>query len=493
MQGLGFTRSITGAALIVGGGIAGIQTALDLAESGIKVYLVESSPAIGGKMAQLDKTFPTNDCAICILSPKLVECGRHPNIDVITNAEIRKVDGEVGNFTVIVDAHPRYVNPAKCTGCGNCAKVCPVSIPDEFNEGLSERKAIYMRYPQAIPMAFGVDIEHCRKCKACMKKCEAGAINLNDKGWREKLNVGAIVLAPGYEVYDARLAEEFGFGRYPNVVTSLQFERILSASGPYEGHIKRPPYGREPQRIAFLQCVGSRDRDHDYCSSFCCMYATKEAMLAREHLPQTSCHNFMMDMRSFGKGFERYYERARTEYGIDYVRCRVSSLKEIPSSRNLILRYEAETGEIKDEEFDLVVLSVGAEISAEAKKLAKILGINLNEYGFCWTDEVAPLDTSREGIYVCGPFSEPKDISDSVAQASGSAARALSVLSRAKGSLVKEKKYPKEKEVEGKEPRVGIFVCHCGSNIAGVVDVKAVVDFAWTLNGVVHAENLLYA
>jgi len=487
--------------MVVGGGIGGIQAALDLAAARFKVYLVETKPAIGGHMAQLDKTFPTNDCSMCILSPKLVECGRHRNIEILTNAELVGLEGQAGNFKAKVVVHPRYVDVEKCTGCGECARVCVrrTVIPSEFEEGLGKRGAIYIPYPQAVPLKATVDPETCLylkrgKCTlACVEACQPKAIDFDQRPQEVLLDVGAVILAPGYEPYDARKSAEFGFGRYPNVVTSLQFERMLSASGPTGGHIQRPSDGRRPKKIAFLQCIGSRDQNHDYCSSVCCMYATKEAIMAKEHEPETEIQIFMMDMRAFSKGYEEYYHRARERYGVKYTRCRISSLKEEPNTKDLIVRYEAEDRTLLEERYDLVVLSVGMEISEKSKGLGQRLGLALDEYGFCLTPTFDPLVTSRLGVYACGPFVEPKDIPETVTEASAAAAKVGQLLSTARGTLTREPIYPPEREVEGEEPRIGVFVCHCGSNIAGFLDVSEVTAYAKTLPYVVHAEDNLYA
>ncbi|MDP2726499.1 MAG: FAD-dependent oxidoreductase, partial [Dehalococcoidia bacterium] len=284
----------------------------------------------------------------------------------------------------------------------------------------------------------------------------------------------------------------FGFGRYPNVINALQMERLLSASGPTAGHIARPSDHQEPKKIAWLQCIGSRDQNHSYCSSVCCMYATKEAMLAQEHVPGVECAVFQMDMRAFGKGFDAYFKRSESR-GVRYVRCRPSSLKEVPSSKNIIVRYQAEEGQIQEEEFDLVVLSVGMEPDPSGQALARSLGIDLDSRGFCATQPFSPLDTNRPGVFVCGTATEPKDIPDTVVQASGAAARALRLIGQARGTEVTEKLYPAERPLDGAEPRIGVFVCHCGSNIAGVVDVKAVAEYAATLPNVVRAETVMYA
>ncbi len=339
----------------------------------------------------------------------------------------------------------------------------------------------------------------CSECLSCWYQCGVKAIDHDMVEQVRELKVGAIILAPGYQTYRAEQAEEYGWGRYPNVVTSLQFERLLSASGPTMGHVRRPSDGKTPKKIAFLQCVGSRDQTHDYCSAVCCMYATKQAMMAVEHERDTEVHIFLMDMRAFSKGYEEYYRRAREKYGIRYTRCRISSVKENPVTKNLILRYVDESANhpftgsrIREEEFDLVVLSVGMEIPESVRELGRRLGIELDEHGFCRTRPFEPLQTSRPGIFAVGPFREPKDIPESVVEASGAAALAAGLLAPARGALVTSPEYPPEQDVRSEEPRIGVFVCHCGSNIGGFLDVPAVVDYARTLPYVVHAEHHLY-
>jgi heterodisulfide reductase subunit A-like polyferredoxin len=964
-----------GAVMVVGGGIAGMQASLDLADQGFKVYLVEKQTAIGGKMAQLDKTFPTNDCAMCTISPRLVETGRHPNITLMTGTEVLDVSGQAGDFTVRVHHAPRYVDLDKCIGCGDCVKVCPVIVPDTFNEGLAPRHAAYKLYPQAVPNAYaidkrgiapcrdacpagqraqgyialiregrwsdalrvikmdnpfpgicgricnhrcetacnrgqvdepiniralkrfvtdkvyaeprqplepaprlyqeqvaiigagpcgltaaqdlvragfgvtvfeampvaggmlrlgvpefrlpveiierevqdivdlGVDLrlntrvdnlddlfdqgydavliavgahegirlpipgaqldgvmintrflrdvrlgkyhngggdvpplgervlvlgggnvaidvartairlgrevhlaclesrenmpahpwevdaaeaegvvihagrtfeqivgdggghvsgvecqrvesfhfdetgrlqvekapdsahviecdtvifsvgqraglafipddagvgltgkktiavnpntlaatragvfaagdsvsgtafvieavdsghtaarsiirylqgEHlepprkpelpvvhltreeiedriargeiklqpripmpelpvaqrigsfaeveggyddesaqreaarclacgvCSECMSCVFACGVNAIDHDMAARDEAVHVGAVILAPGYQVYRAELSQEYGLGRYPNVVTALQFERLLSASGPTFGHIQRPSDDETPRRIAFLQCVGSRDQSHDYCSAVCCMYATKEAIMAKEHEPDLDIHVFMMDMRAFSKGYWSYFERARDRYGVEYTRCRISNLHEDPHTHDLIVRYQDEEGQLYRKDFDMVVLSVGMEISESVRDLGRRLGIELDDYGFCHTVQFNPLETSRAGIYAAGPFREPKDIPESVIEASGAAAAAAARLGAARFTLTTTPEYPAERDVSGEDARTGVFVCHCGTNIGGYLDVPGVAEYAQSLPNVVHAEANLY-
>ena len=498
------TQSV-GSVLVVGGGIAGTQAALDLANSGFHVCLVEKSAAIGGGMAQLDKTFPTNDCSMCILSPKLVECGRHLNIQLITMADVEKVEGAAGRFTVTVRERPRYIDTEKCIACGICAEKCPKKVDDEFNCDLNKRKSAYVKYPQAVPLKYAIDPETCiyfkgkkGKCKACEKFCPADAVDFDQQDKVHTIEVGSIILAPGFQSFIPDVPPVYGYGTYPNVITSMEFERILSAAGPYQGHLLRPSDQQTPKKIAWLQCVGSRDLlpgSHGYCSGVCCMYAIKEAVIAQEHAHEDlDTAIFFMDMRTYGKDFERYYERAKNEHGVRFVRARIHSVEPAAlDSNDLKLHYIDEDGTPYDETFDLVVLSTGLEIGGEVRKLSEACGIVIDEDGFAQTGCFSPVATSRPGIFTCGAFAGPKDIPYSVMEASAASAASAALLADARNSLTQAKTYTDEVAVTAQEPRIGVFVCHCGINISSVVDVPAVRDYSKTLPHVVYVADNLFS
>jgi len=409
------------------------------------------------------------------------------------------------------EVKPPFETPSEiCQTCGACSFICPtgriklsevsknepVAIPSEYNMGLISRPAIYIPYPQAIPNRATIDERYCvhllrGQCEICKEFCEADAIDYEQKEEKIDLNVGAVILTPGYELFDANLKKELGHNRYPNVITSLEFERILSASGPYGGELLRPSDETTPRKIAFIQCVGSREIEYNYCSSVCCMYATKEAIIVKEHEPDTECYIFYVDIRAFGKGFEAYYNRAK-ELGVRYIRCRPSSIKEVPATHNLMIQYQKEDGQIATDEFDLVVLSVGLRPTSEGMELARIFGIDLNEHGFVSTKEFSPTETSKPGIYVAGLFSGPKDIPESVMEASAAVSKVMGFLPGERGSLIAERAYPQERDVAGQEPRIGVFICHCGRNIAGVVNISEVVEYVKTLPNVSYVEDNLY-
>lgn len=490
-----------GSVMVVGGGIAGVQAALDLADSGYFVHLIEKSSAIGGAMSMLDKTFPTDDCSLCILSPKLVEVGRHLNIRIHTLSEVKEVQGEAGHFRVTVFQKARFIDMDKCIACGTCAEKCPRKVDDEYNAGLGKRKAAYVKFPQAVPLKYVIDKDHCiyfekGKCRACEKFCPTQAVNFEDKDREFALEVGSIILAPGYEPFDPRIYDTYNYANHPNVITSMEFERILSASGPFEGHLVRPSDHEEPQKIAWLQCVGSRDIHHcdnGYCSAVCCMYAIKQAVIAKEHAGKDlETTIFYMDMRTPGKDFERYYERAQGERGVRFIRSRVHSVERVPGTDDLAIQYVMEDGSVVEDVFNLVVLSVGLQVSQDTVKLAETLGIEIGDGRFAATSPFEPVQTSRSGVYVCGVFQGPKDIPLSVMEASAAAADSGALLASARNTLTQKPPTLTEKDVTAEEPRVGVFVCHCGVNIAGVIDVEAVAEYAKTLPSVVYVERNLF-
>ena len=492
-------------AMVIGGGIAGIQAALDLGDMGVETFLVEKGPSIGGRMAQLDKTFPTNDCAMCILSPKLVDVGSHPYINIISNAEVLSLEGSPPNLKVKVLKKPRYVDEEKCTGCGVCVDKCPINIPDPYNKGLSQTKCIHIPFPQAIPAIPIMDKEHCLyhqrgRCRVCERFCEVGAIDFEQKEQILDFEVGSIILASGTQEFDARLKDEYGYKIFPNVLTSIEFERILSASGPTGGHVTRPSDGKEPERIAILQCVGSRDvqAGNAHCSAVCCMQAAKQAIIAREHLPESETTIFYMDIRAYGKGFDRFVDRAKEEYNTRFICGRISSVEINPQTDNLIIQYNTQEGAIKQEEFDLLVLSVGLEPSESSKEAIRRLNASAGEVtetsptGFLEVNTFQPVDTSRPGVFACGSISGPKDIPESVMEASGAASAAAAVL----GELPRKEilvEYPPEKDIRGEPSEVGVFICRCGINIASIVDVPQAVEYVSHLPRVKHAQELLFA
>jgi heterodisulfide reductase subunit A len=492
--------SKVGAVMVVGAGVSGIQAALDLANSGFKVYLVDKAPAIGGKMAKLDKTFPTNDCSMCILSPKFIECSRNPNITILTYAEVENVEGEEGNFKVTILKKPRYIDEEKCLGCPTCIEYCPVKIPDAYNENLNSTKCIYIPFAQAVPAIPVIEPETClyfikTECQICRPVCKNKAIDFHQQEQKLEIDVGSIILSPGYEIFQPELQSEYGYKRFVNVVTSLEFERILSASGPFRGEAKRPSDRKSPKKIAWIQCIGSRDTaiGNTYCSAVCCMYATKQVILAKDHDSELEATIFHNDIRAFGKGFERYYERAQNTPGVRYIWSKVSVVREVPKTKNVIIKFRSSSDEISEEEFDLVVLSVGLTSSEDLKELAGKLSLDLNPYGFCNSHALSPVETSRSGVYVSGVFHGPKDIPDSVTMASGAASLSAQLLSESRGTLVTEKEYPPERDISGEPPRVGVFICRCGTNIARGVDVPKVVRYAKSLDDVVHAEESMFA
>ena len=428
-------------ALIIGGGVAGIQAALDLADTGYKVYLVEKEPSIGGRMAQIDKTFPTMDCSICILAPKMSDVGHHSSIEPLTNSEVVDVKGYVGNFHVKVLKKPRYVTD-DCTACGECTKVCPVITPNEFDVGLAIRHAIYTPFAQAVPSTYIIDMNLCLNkeniiiCDKCIKACERHAINFEMKPESIELGVGTIVVATGADVFDPSSLPNYGYGKYPNVFTSLEFERLINAGGPSGGHLIRPSDMQVPKRVAFIQCVGSRSEKSGrrYCSNVCCMNTIKDSLLIKEHWPETEIYVFYVDIRAYGKGFEDLYKRARRE-GVMFIRGLPAEIIEDGKTHNLWLIGENTLQkELYKVNVDMVILSIGLEPREDSEIIQRLLTLSRTQDGFFMEahPKLRPVDAATGGIFFAGCAESPKDIKDSVTQASAAAARASILMAKGK-------------------------------------------------------------
>ncbi len=488
--------------MVIGGGISGIEASLTLAEQGYKVILVEKTSSVGGRMAQLDKTFPTLDCSICILAPKMVEVSRHPNVELLAYSEVQEVNGKAGNFNVKVLKKAKYVNWDVCTGCGACSEKCPMKkIPNEFEEGMGNRQAIYIPFPQAVPRKAVIDSNKCLyltkdACKLCEKECEAGAINWEDKDEIIEFNIASIIVATGFDQLDPSVLDRYHFGEYPNVITAMQYERLLSASGPTEGELLRPSDGKHAHDIAFISCVGSRNEDLcAYCSKFCCMYQTKEGVITREHAPGTKVTIFFNDIRTIGKNQEEFIERAKNEYGLVYYRGIPGDIRENPQDHNLYVKHaNLDTGDVEISEFDLVVLANAVIPRIDAGKLASILGIDQNELGFYKTkNSTEDLRSTRDGIFVTGSCQSPDDIANSVAKAGGAAALAATYaapLTKEESKVILPPLIPVNPEAK---PRIGVFICRCGINIAGYMDVPELVEYAKTLPNVVYTMENKYS
>jgi len=426
-------------AAVIGGGVAGIQAALDLADTGYKVYLIEKEPSIGGRMAQIDKTFPTMDCSICILAPKMSDAGRHKNIELLVSSQISEVAGSVGNFRLKVQSKPRFVIEKLCNACGECAKVCPIEVPNEFDANLIPRKAIYIPFTQAVPSAFSVDMDHCIQCYKCVEACQPSAIDFAQTPQETDIDVGTIVVATGANVCDASYLANYRYASSPNVITSLEFERLINAGGPSGGRLVRPSDMRVPKSVVFIQCVGSRSyrSQHQYCSAVCCMNTVKDSLLIKEHCPDTKIYVFYVDMRAYGKGFEDLYKRAARE-GVSFIRGLPSEVVENKKTRNLLVRGEDTLSNIVyNVEAEMVVLSVGIEPRRDSDVIMDLLHLSKTSDGFLMEahPKLKPVDTPAAGIFVAGCAESPKDIKDSVTQASAAAARAGMLMAKGRVAI----------------------------------------------------------
>ncbi|KYK34963.1 MAG: hypothetical protein AYK22_04365 [Thermoplasmatales archaeon SG8-52-3] len=491
---MGKKRTIQADVLIIGAGISGMQAALDVADKGYKVVIIDKTSTIGGAMVKLDKTFPTNDCSICTAAPKMVELSRHPNIELITYADVNSLEGKPGDFKVNIWRKSKYVDPDKCTGCDDCAEVCPVEIVNPFDEKLSTRKAIYIEFPQAVPIVYTIDYENCIGCGSCDRVCEPEAITFLEKSEEIEVSVGAVIVATGFEVFEpVEMRKEYGYGKYDNVITALQFERLLSSFGPTEGKVRRPSDAKLPKSIGWIQCVGSRSEQlgFPYCSRVCCMYATKEASIAKEANPEIDITIYYMDIRAYGKDFQQYYDHAK-ELGVKYVRGRPSSVYENPDKSITIKYKDTLTGKIEENTVDMLVLSTAIMPNKDNKRVGKALGIEVDDNGFFKQDSLLtdPIQSTKKGIFLAGCIQGPKDIPDSVSMASGAAAKAVAPIKNRKKHIGKN--FPPERDVSHEKPRIGVFICHCGKNIANYLDVEKVTEETKKLPNVEFCDHMMF-
>jgi len=480
---------------IIGAGFAGMSAALALADRGVKVHLIDRKVAMGGYFPLLDNQFPTNSCGVCFLSPEppafcpFIECNLRENINFIGNAFVENILGEDGNFQINLKINANPVNNDLCIDCGKCEEVCEVEVPHEFGEGVEKRKAVFKFYPKNIKKSYFLDLENCTKCKKCVEICPVSAINLDNIEEKNiELTASKIVLTPGFSAVKGNIKEEFGFGYNENVLSSVQFERLISPSGPTLGIPKIPFSGKNPKKIAFLQCVGSRDirkKGNPYCSSICCMFALKQAMIAKDRIPELEITFFYMDIRAFGKDYEQYYQRAIDEYGIKFVRCHVSTIKEHGKDRVITITYY-ENGELKEADFDIAVLSLGFYQNEETKKLIKISKIDVNEFNFAQSNEFEPFETNVPGIYVAGSFISPKDIPETTTEGTGVAAKVLSKLKLDSAPFTPSLVAPSEVE----NPRVGVLICKCGNIIEESIDIDLILQKSKNLNQVVYTGTI---
>ena len=483
--------------LVIGGGVAGQRAALDLVGCGLRVILLECSPSLGGTVAQLGTMFPLHNCLLCrggdrhgpgctrpTISPDLLDFARPDTLELWTQAQVLAVEGELGAFKVTIQRQPRYVDISLCINCDRCAEICPQELSDSFEAGLIWRKAAHRPAVRAVPDAYVIDKgDCCDACGRCAGVCPTGAIHLDQTATVEIVTVSAIVVATGMQLYNAARSQEYGYGKFPNVFTGLEMERMTSPAGPGEGRILRRSDGRAPERIAWLQCVGSREEAHDYCSSFCCGYATRQAILARQIEPRSEAVIYIMDDRVFAHSFNATYDPLRDEYGVRLSRNRPSVLTQDPATHDLLIQLAGDDGHMIEERFGMLVLSTGAEGAKEADELARILGLETDRHRFLRTSDLSPADTSREGIFVAGAASGPGDITDSISGASAASARVLQAL-----------RYPRSKHVVSErparaagrecEPRLGVVVCDCAGEIGGVIDLAETLGYVASLPGI---------
>ena len=420
----------------------------------------------------------------------------------MTYTEVENVEGEAGNFKVTLIKKPRYVIEDNCTGCTTCVEYCPAKYPDQFNQEISNNKAIHIYFAQAIPLITYID-ESClylkdKKCRVCESVCKNNAIDLNQKAEKIEVKVGAVILAPGIEAFTPKVGNEYGYGKMQNVVTSMDYERLLCATGPYEGEILRASDKKHPHKIAWIQCIGSRQSNpegdgNSYCSAVCCTYTQKQVILTKDHDSEAECTIFHNDIRSYGKDFERFFQRTERLSGIRFFRSYTTVVKEDSQTKNVTVRYSTPEDGVKEEEFDMVVLSVGLNPPTDAQGLANKFGIEINSHGFCETNDTNPMKTSRSGVFISGAFQGPTDIPESVFTASGASSQIGELLDYRRGKLTEERVFPVERDVSKEEPRIGVFVCHCGANIGRVVSVPSAVEYALTLPNVVHAQEQLFS
>lgn len=479
--------------LVIGGGVGGIKASLDLAEAGRDVVLIDKAYSIGGLMTQLDRTFPTNNCDLCTLSPSLAEGSRSRHIELLPLTRLESIDGVAGRFNVSLKINPRFIDLNKCTACGECHNKFPQWV--RFTPGLDHRAPTCMRYPQATPYAFSIDMDQCDDIRKIEEVCPAGAIVPDDREQTKEMEVGALILAPGADLINPEGLINYGYGAYPNVVTALEYERILSSSGPTGGILACPSNGSQPKKIAWIQCAGSRSNQNNnlpYCSSVCCMYALKEAIVTKERFQDDiEATIFFMDMRTVGKDYEQYLKRAKENFGVRFERCRPHSVEPVAGTDDLSIAYLTdESGVSKREAFDMIVLSTGFKIDRDGMALSTALGIDLNRHNFARTDSFHPVETSRKGIYVCGIFESPKDIPETMVQASAAACLAAGDLKHIKYRTEDESELIPERDLSDEDKNIGVFVCDCGSNIGGVINVDALMEYSKNLPNVNVSENI---